>query len=162
MAILSPIHVVPVPWKNGAGTTRELAIAHADDGQVLWRISVAELAVPAGFSSLPGLDRTFIALGPLELAIGGERVWLENGEQARFAGEDDVALCSLPSPTSALNVMTRRGRCTADVTLRPAADSPSVATELPPYLGSAFHIIDLGDCVAEVRITPDPPVSGVS
>jgi environmental stress-induced protein Ves len=157
MAILIPLHVMPVPWKNGAGTTRELAVAHAGDGQVLWRISVAELTVPAGFSFLPGLDRTFMALGPLELAIGGERIWLEKGQQARFAGEEDVALRALPSPTSALNVMTRRGRCTADVTLHPAADSPIGASVLPPYVGSAFHIIDLDDCVAEVHITPDPP-----
>ncbi|NUR98461.1 MAG: hypothetical protein HOV67_24795 [Kribbellaceae bacterium] len=143
MSLLRPGQVVPVPWKNGAGTTRELAVGNDDDGQLLWRISVAELVVPAQFSSLPGLDRIFTALGPLELAIGGERVRLEKGEQVRFAGEEDVALCSLPSPTSALNVMTRRGRCTADVTLRPAADSGS---------GGVFHLVDLGDCIAEVRI----------
>ena len=141
---LRPADAVPVPWQNGAGTTRELAVAHADDGGVLWRISLAELTVPAAFSCLPGLDRVFVALGSLELAIGGEPVRLEKGEQALFAGEDEVALRSLPAPTGALNVMTRRGRYTAAVTLRPVADSST------PDL----YVVDLRDCVAEVRITP--------
>lgn len=144
MSMLRPGQVAPVPWKNGAGTTRELAVGNDADGRLLWRISVAELAVPAEFSSLPGIDRIFTALGPLELTIGGARVRLEKGEQVRFAGEEDVALCWLRSPTSALNVMTRRGRCTADVTLHPSADG---LTE-----SSAVHLVDLDDTVAEVRL----------
>ncbi|MGW6195562.1 HutD/Ves family protein [Kribbella sp. NPDC055110] len=143
MMILTPADVPPMPWKNGAGTTRELAVAHDDDGRMLWRISVAELAVATHFSSLPGLDRSFTALGRLELTIGGERKWFEKGDQARFAGEEEVVLRSLPSRTSALNVMTRRGRCTAGVTLHPTADGLCVDTD---------HIVDLGDCVAQIRI----------
>jgi len=63
--MLTPADVTPVPWRNGAGTTRELASSAGPDGGFRWRISLADLARDAPFSSFPATDRLFTALGPL-------------------------------------------------------------------------------------------------
>ena len=48
------------PWKNGGGTTAEIAIG--PPGATLdafdWRISMARVASDGPFSSFPGVDRT--------------------------------------------------------------------------------------------------------
>ncbi|MFN9927385.1 MAG: HutD family protein, partial [Phenylobacterium sp.] len=48
-----------VPWKNGGGITRELAVwppgASFDD--FVWRVSMAEVHQDGPFSSFPGVDR---------------------------------------------------------------------------------------------------------
>ena len=49
------------PWRNGAGWTRPVARAEADGsggGELLWRVSLAEISQAAPFSRFPGLDRT--------------------------------------------------------------------------------------------------------
>lgn len=45
-----------VPWKNGGGITHEVAKAKVK-GQLLWRISFAEVASEGPFSLFPGLAR---------------------------------------------------------------------------------------------------------
>lgn len=56
--------LVPVPWKNGGGTTSEIAVwpraASFDD--FVWRVSVAEIAQDGAFSDFPGIDRTIVLL----------------------------------------------------------------------------------------------------
>jgi len=51
--MLDPAAFDPVPWANGAGTTRELALARDAEGQTLWRVSLADLDQSASFSSVP-------------------------------------------------------------------------------------------------------------
>jgi environmental stress-induced protein Ves len=46
-----------VPWRNGGGTTRELALASAVDGRLVWRASVAIVSAPGPFSSFAGCTR---------------------------------------------------------------------------------------------------------
>ncbi|MGV9297458.1 HutD/Ves family protein [Amycolatopsis sp. NPDC003676] len=139
--MLNPFEVTPVPWRNGAGTTRELA---ADpSGETLWRISVADLLEDAPFSAFPDIDRLFTALGPLRLTINGTTTDLGRGDQIRFAGEDTVTV-SLDQPTQALNVMTRRGRYRAEVVLRaPEADR----------VDGVAATVDLDGQIADVFLT---------
>ncbi|MGW7533279.1 HutD/Ves family protein [Amycolatopsis sp. NPDC054798] len=142
--MLNPSEVTPVPWRNGAGTTRELAVGTDRSGETQWRISVADLLEDAPFSAFPGIDRLFTALGPLRLTVNGTTTDLERGGQLRFAGEDTVTV-ALDQPTRALNVMTRRGRYRAEVVLRdPHTDGP----------GGAVATVDLGEQFADVLLTP--------
>jgi environmental stress-induced protein Ves len=133
--MLDPSLVQPVPWRNGAGSTRGLAVATDPDGRTRWRISVADLEVDAPFSPFPGMERLFVALGPLRLAVDGAVTAMTHGDQVRFAGEATVSV-ALDEPTRALNVMTRRGRCRAEVALRPsgepAPDGADATVLLPP------------------------------
>ncbi|HEU4539125.1 MAG TPA: HutD family protein, partial [Polyangiaceae bacterium] len=52
------------PWKNGGGTTREIAAMPPDAGTsgFAWRVSVAEIARPGPFSAFPGVDRQIVLL----------------------------------------------------------------------------------------------------
>jgi hypothetical protein len=140
--LLDPAAVEPVLWDNGAGSTREIAVAHGPDGQVLWRVSVADLAQDAEFSRFPDLDRLFVALGPLALFVGGHPTTMGAGESVRFAGEAEVTVRP-DRPTRALNVMTRRGAVRADVRLRDH-DGPTNP--------DASLSIDIGDRVADVHL----------
>lgn len=130
--MLDPSDVRLTPWANGRGSTREVAIETDADGRTRWRVSVATLLEDADFSVLPGLDRLFVPCGPVRLTIDGEARNLASGDQARFAGEQAVAV-ALAAPTVALNVMTRRGHCRAEVTWSAAgsAAAAGVSVRLP-------------------------------
>ena len=51
-----------MPWKNGGGTTSEIAIEHAADGSMLWRLSIADVKQSGPFSDFSGCDRTIMLL----------------------------------------------------------------------------------------------------
>jgi environmental stress-induced protein Ves len=140
--VLDPGLVEPVRWLNGFGSTRLLATGTLPDGDTAWRISVADLEQEAPFSSFPETDRLFVALGPLRLVVSGRPVDLVAGEQLRFHGEQPVTVQVL-EPTRALNVMTRRAACRADVILRSPGD------HITP---GATHVVPLGDIVADVQL----------
>ena len=62
----------PVPWKNGKGTTRELALREAA-GRMIWRLSLAEITQDGAFSTFPGVARIHtIVAGRGLLLSGGE------------------------------------------------------------------------------------------
>ncbi|MEP2717750.1 HutD family protein [Pseudophaeobacter sp.] len=45
------------PWKNGLGTTRELASSVTVDADLIWRASLAQIDQDGPFSAFPGLAR---------------------------------------------------------------------------------------------------------
>lgn len=53
--------VVPMPWKNGGGTTREL-ITWPNKDEWIWRMSVAEVKQGGPFSIFQGVQRWFAVL----------------------------------------------------------------------------------------------------
>lgn len=101
------------PWKNGGGTTCEIACwppgAGLDD--FLWRASIATIAADGPFSVFPGVDRTI-------LLLDGEGVRLRSpGFDHRldrpfapfgFAGETVVDCSLLAGATTDFNLMVRR------------------------------------------------------
>lgn len=100
----------PVPWKNGAGATRELWKLE-DAAGVLIRISVAEITGDQPFSSFPGIDRVILQLeGPaMRLNINGQDCPLMPLRPQAFVGEA-VVRCRLEGQGRALdlNLMCRR------------------------------------------------------
>ena len=118
MTILIPYAgLEPAPWKNGGGSTTEIAIAPqgASFDKFDWRISLATIAASGPFSSFAGVDRT-LAL------VSGPGVQLDIGEDARFhlcedspivefSGDLPVHATLGSAPTTDFNVMTRRSRC---------------------------------------------------
>jgi len=96
-----------VPWKNGGGTSREIA---AGDG---WRISVASIDRDGWFSDFTGYDRTIVPVegGGIELTIDGVSQRLQRQyEPFAFRGEGKTCCRLLGGPARDLNVMTLRGR----------------------------------------------------
>lgn len=119
-SIISTKDVPSTAWRNGAGTTREIAALRAPGSPTdfEWRISVADLTRDASFSRFPGIDRTFlVASGAgVVLAVAGTAVSLGRGGSATFSGEDEVTVTLPRGPATAVNLMTRgsyRGVMTA-------------------------------------------------
>lgn len=122
--------LAPAPWKNGGGSTTELAVFPAGAGfdDFDWRISLANLTRSGPFSLFPGVDRSLALVDGegLSLTIAGRPdVHLGAGAPPlAFAGEVAVH-ASLSAPSVDFNVMTRRGRCRHQ--LRALAAPPSLS-----------------------------------
>ncbi len=56
--------IAPTPWKNGGGTTREIAVRPPGAGMdaFAWRVSVADIVADGPFSAFPGIDRQIALL----------------------------------------------------------------------------------------------------
>lgn len=108
-------------WKNGAGTTREIAVEPAGAGtdDFDWRLSLAEVDHDAPFSAFPGVDRCIVLLRGEGMALRSDGAATAHDlrplQPWSFPGERAVAALLLAGPCSDFNVMTRRGRWRADV-----------------------------------------------
>jgi environmental stress-induced protein Ves len=126
------VFVLPaVPWKNGGGVTRNIAVcppgAGLDDFD--WRVSIADVAASGAFSRFPGVDRTILLLEGAGMMLGDAALTFPF-EAHRFRGEDPVNALLVDGPSRDFNVMTRRGRVDASVdvcTSRSAFDSADSA-----------------------------------
>ncbi len=128
-----------VPWKNGGGVTREIAVhpPQSDLASFGWRVSMAEVASAGPFSCFAGIDRELLVIGGrLRLAIEGrpELTLSVAAAAVRFAGDTPAHAEPLGAPVTDLNVMTRRGCFSSSLTRRlqaaPAALSLGPGTTL--------------------------------
>lgn len=109
------------PWKNGAGTTREIARgpAGAEGDNFGWRLSVAEVERDAPFSVFPGVDRCIVLLRGegMELRAADSTLVqaLRPLQPFPFAGERPLSARLTAGPCTDFNAMTRHGRWRADV-----------------------------------------------
>mgnify|MGYP001097387915 CR=1 FL=1 len=104
MRIIRAADCRTMPWKNGGGTTTEIAVApeSASLDDFDWRISMAHVGADGPFSSFPGIT----------LAFGdGERVRLDRSSAPYpFAADRAVDGMLVDGAIDDLNVMSRRGR----------------------------------------------------
>ena len=113
--------MLPQPWKNGMGVTREVARFPADAGNddFLWRVSVAEVDSAAPFSTFPGIDRQIVLLdgdGFTMIVDEAQRHALTTPLQPfGFPGEARVDVAMAGGPTRDFNLMVRRTHATASV-----------------------------------------------
>ncbi len=121
-----------VPWKNGGGTTREIACwpPQADMESFLWRISVARIDRDGAFSPFPGVDRVITLLeGQGVLLVPQDAAHNDGGNAASspshaltqalapyaFDGAWPIFSKLVGGPCEDLNVMSRHGLIEADV-----------------------------------------------
>ncbi|GAA2988947.1 hypothetical protein Sfulv_13090 [Streptomyces fulvorobeus] len=107
-----------MPWRNGGGVTREIAVWPEDAGSDAfdWRISLADVADDGPFSVFPGVDRTLTVVGGegMDLLVGGEHhivdepLWPYD-----FPGDRETVGHLLGGPVVNVNVMYRRSRTRA-------------------------------------------------
>lgn len=107
-----------MPWKNGLGTTTEIAI-HPPSADVSgkpfdWRVSLADVTQDGDFSSFPGYDRSILVAEGAGMELGFDAapgVLLEGpGAMTHFSGDWRTRCRLLHGPVRDFNVMTRRGR----------------------------------------------------
>ncbi len=109
-------HVV-MPWKNGGGTTSEIA-RHPAGSTIMqpnfaWRISIADIAESCTFSRFDGYDRTLVLVSGTRMILRvGERQPVDLGPYERCDFEGEAAVdCVLPDgPVRDFNVIVARGR----------------------------------------------------
>jgi environmental stress-induced protein Ves len=123
------------PWKNGGGTTQE--IASWPQGAALdsfgWRVSIATIAAAGPFSAFAGIERSIMLLEG-----DGVRLFTHDGRVAHwldvphrpfaFSGDDAIDCALLGGASNDFNVMTRRGQWRADVQV---LDRPSTVEAAP-------------------------------
>lgn len=113
-----------MPWKNGGGSTIEIAVsppgATLDDFD--WRISMAHVATPGPFSCFPGVERTIAVLNSagmrLSIADAAPVVLDRTSQPHSFAGDVSASATLIDGPVDDLNIMSRRARYTHRMTRR--------------------------------------------
>ena len=109
--------LAPVSWKNGGGSTTEIAIAPPEAGfdDFEWRISLATIAADGAFSQFPGVDRTLVLVdghgATLDIEDEGQVAVTADEPVQHFAGEAHVQAKLHRGATTDFNVMTRRDVC---------------------------------------------------
>jgi uncharacterized protein len=111
--VLAPADYRAMPWRNGGGTTHEIATGPdgADLASFAWRVSIADVARDGPFSAFAGVDRTLVLLAGagMRLTADGQHVVLQSAyEPLAFAGEVPFACTLIDGPTRDFNLMVRR------------------------------------------------------
>lgn len=135
-------------WKNGGGATRTIAVSPPDAtlDNFDWRISIADVASSGDFSRFPGVDRTILLLDgagmTLHLDDGCTLALTTPFEPYAFRGDDQIRSELVNGSACDFNVMTRRHRTQAEVTIvetpRRIDDQPDTAVFFCPR--GAFKI----------------------
>lgn len=153
---------VAVPWKNGGGITREVAVwpPGADFETFHWRVSMAEVREAGPFSMFPGVDRTLAVLrGRLRLTLKDEIVELGSGD-APYSFPGDVPCHGQPmeGPVTDLNVMTRRSVVSAQVAriANGTANAMLIVATSRCVLGAGDERIPLAEFDAALLDRPEP------
>ena len=109
-----------MPWRNGLGTTTEIAIEPLAEGRFRWRLSIADVAVSGPFSDFAGYDRVItVASGAgMRLAVAGRAPVALTLASAPYAFSGDAAtVCTLiDGPIRDFNLMTERASCRGTLT----------------------------------------------
>jgi environmental stress-induced protein Ves len=111
--ILRSVDYVTRPWKNGGGTTRDIAVSPpgASLDTFDWRLSLAQVDRDGPFSRFDNVDRTLVLLsGAMTLRENERRTDLARNEPFTFEGERAIEATVAGGSTLDFNVMTRRGR----------------------------------------------------
>lgn len=140
MDILRYGALVDVAWKNGGGITRNIAAATCD-GQMVWRISRADVAQDGAFSSFAGLVRILTVVSDCGMVLDhpvGE-LHADPWQPVHFGGELDIFARLKDGPLTDLNLMFDPTLCEGSVTpLR----GPLEHAIVPPRAGlTALHVL---------------------
>lgn len=113
-----------MPWKNGGGTTTEIAIHPRDTGVrgvFLWRLSIADVASDGPFSRFSGYDRHIMLIegSGMTLDAGGDgRIVLDRKFQPqRFSGDWTVKGSLRDGPVRDFNLMVWRSFANSRLTV---------------------------------------------
>jgi environmental stress-induced protein Ves len=116
MLFLSPSDYKIMPWKNGGGTTTEIAIYPENtvisSGSFIWRVSIAEVASNGPFSRFPNYDRHIMLIAGngmvLDAGSAGKIVLDRLYEPASFSGDWLIEGALKAGPVRDFNVISAR------------------------------------------------------
>lgn len=116
MKKLTPADYRSMPWKNGAGTTIEIAVEPplAPLDAFVWRVSRAAVVADGAFSSFAGIDRSLALLrgAGMRLRVADHILQVDAScNIASFPGDQPTAAELVDGPIEDFNLMTRRAAC---------------------------------------------------
>lgn len=120
------------PWKNGGGSTRELALQQ-EAGKMTWRVSLAQIDQDGAFSAFPGLARIHCIVSGAGLSLFNADTHLEARplQPLHFAGGLLLDARLNDGPCQAFNLIYDPARISADMQI----------------LGAGEHMLGAGDYV---------------
>lgn len=125
----------PTPWKNGQGSTREIArrLLGGRGPDFVWRLSIAEIAKDADFSAFPGVQRTLTLVdgNGLSVDVAGDPHDLSPYEPFLFDGGAESHASLADGPVRVLNVMTKSNRMSASIRVLDLSDGRPVSVNGP-------------------------------
>lgn len=121
------------PWKNGGGSTSEIASSPAGSGldDFDWRVSIATIDGDSEFSRFEGVDRWLMPLTPDDLTLvdNGVTRSLAQFDVQAFAGESPVSAVDVSAESRDLNLMVRRGIRSGSLEKRAVIGSAVLTTD---------------------------------
>ena len=132
-AHLTPAEYRRIPWANRRGETLELLRREGTEGQLLLRLSVAQVVEDGAFSRLPGIDRVLTVIsGPgFDLAGGGLRLHADPLCPVAFFGDVAIAAELISGGPASDGAAARR----ADLRLNRVAESRASAKRFAASAG---------------------------
>jgi len=140
MKILRYDALIDVPWKNGGGITRNIALATCGV-QTAWRLSRADVAQDGAFSNFSGLVRilTVVSDTGMVLESPGGQLDADPWKPVRFDGGLHVYSRLNDGPLTDLNLMFDPSLCDGSVT---TLSGPLVRKVGPLETGlTALHVL---------------------
>ncbi|EPR77214.1 hypothetical protein ADILRU_0451 [Leifsonia rubra CMS 76R] len=155
VAVLPAVDRADEPWRNGGGSTRQIAALSGQDGPA-WCLSMARVETDGPFSVFPGVTRTIMVMdgGEMVLKVAGAEVRL-GSEPFTFDGEAMTHGSLLGSAVTDFNVMVRRGLFTASTeriaagrrvfgTAVQSPGAPRIFIVVAPPSGARIELAQLG------------------
>lgn len=120
--LITPADYKTVPWKNGRGLTKELAVHFGDDKErYLWRISIAGVTEDGHFSDFLNYDRTLMMLEGnginLKYSDGTENMLERPYDIAKFSGDLITEGKLTDGHIKDFNVIALREKCLTDTVI---------------------------------------------
>ncbi len=149
MRIILISDLPPVPWKNGGGVTREMALC-TDDNGLIWRLSFADVAAAGPFSIFPGLARvlTVVEGEGLLLRHQGGVIEARRAIPVRFSGDIAIDCDLVEGPVRDFNLIYDPMRVSMDVVRLESGAHELTGAGLLPISGvcaaAAFGAVEPG------------------
>jgi len=151
--LLTPSHYRRVPWKNGLGSTLELATNAAEPGGPwTWRLSLADVPTRASFSAFPGVDRHLAVLdgAGMKLERNPEQIEVpREGRAFSFAGEDAIVGTPVGSGVRDANLMLDRTKWTGSLEIQRVRERHLLEVEADVVLVFAAQTSDFLRCATK-------------
>jgi uncharacterized protein len=163
LRLVQPSEHRVMPWKNGFGTTTEIAIDPADadvGGRFRWRLSIAEVQRSGPFSAFPGYERTIMVIAGhgMELAVADrpprrlDRLF----DPFVFSGDAAAECRLLDGPIRDFNLMVERSSSRSHLQVIHLDATPRL---LDPASGD--RIIHCFDGVTEFAMGAGAPIGAL-
>jgi uncharacterized protein len=130
--------VLPTPWRNGGGSTREL-VAWPESAAWRWRASVAEVTQSGPFSDFAGVQRWFAVLkgDGVCLTVDGYMHMLSKSDQPlAFDGAVPTSCELLGGATQDFNLMVQDG---TSARMQRVFGSYQTTTSTPKIIAACAH-----------------------